>query len=86
MKNYLVICEDSSSQTSYSLFTTKKKAQEFFAKELEDYWPHEYWDGDSFDYDGKTAAECIDQLYYSDTEGNFMYAIELNADSAKWED
>lgn len=87
MKNYLVICEDSSNLSPvYSLFTTKEKAQEFFEKEMEDYWPREDWNGDSYDIDGKTAAECIDQLYYSDTEGNFMYAIELDADSGKWED
>lgn len=37
MKNYLVICEDSSNLSPvYSLFTTKEKAQEFFEKEIED--------------------------------------------------
>ena len=84
---YLVIAKDSTNLFPvYSLFSTKEKAQAFFAKELESYWPKSEWNGESYDIDGKTAAECIDEMYYIDEENSWMQGIPLGMNSGIWED
>lgn len=85
MKMYLILVDDSSNcATMQAAFSTREKAQEFFAKELEDYWPREDWNGDSYDIDGKTAEECIEKLEFYDAGDNHLYGMELEVDSGKW--
>ena len=56
---------------------------EFFAKEMEDYWPKAEWNNGSYDIDGKTAEECIEELKFCDGD-NYLYGLELEVDSGKW--
>lgn len=85
MKMYLILVDDSSNcATMQAAFSTREKAQEFFAKELEDYWPKAEWNNGSYDIDGKTAEECIEKLEFYDAGDNHLYGMELEVDSGKW--
>lgn len=85
MKMYLILVDDSSNcATMQAAFSTREKAQEFFAKEMEDYWPKAEWNNGSYDIDGKTAEECIEKLEFYDAGDNHLYGMELEVDSGKW--
>ena len=84
MKMYLILVDDSSNCTTMqAAFSTREKAQEFFAKEMEDYWPKAEWNNGSYDIDGKTAEECIEKLEFYDAGLNHLYGMELEVDSGK---
>lgn len=84
MKMYLILVDDSSNcATMQAAFSTREKAQEFFAKEMEDYWPKAEWNNGSYDIDGKTAEECIEKLEFYDAGDNHLYGMELEVDSGK---
>lgn len=85
MKMYLILVDDSSNcATMQAAFSTREKAQEFFAKEMQDYWPKAEWNNGSYDIDGKTAEECIEKLEFYDAGDNHLYGMELEVDSGKW--
>ena len=89
MNAYLIIAEDNTNLAPmHTLFSSKAKARNFFAKELQDYWPADQWSddpADSWDANGRTPQECIENMTYSDADNNWLYCIELEVNSPNWQ-